>query len=149
MNMSQLQSNGLKLIMTLVMKSEGAPVQAPVIAKAENLKVGYVGKILFMLRKAGIVSASRGKNGGYTLSRDARDITLYDVLKALEVKEYESDICPNLKKGAGCSHSVDCALRPVMQSIDQFIHKTTSTITLHDLAMEERAMRSHLKELHS
>ena len=144
MNLTALQSNGLKLILTIVQNSESGPVQAPMIAEAEKLKVGYVGKILFKLRKAGLVNAVRGKNGGYELAREATEISLYEVLKALEVKEFDAHICPNLKAGGNCSHSLDCSIRPVMKSIDDYIRKLTSGITLEDLAVEEKEMARKL-----
>ncbi len=147
MNLTALQSNGLKLILTIIQKSDGSPVQAPMIAEIEHLKVGYVGKILFKLRKAGLVKAVRGKNGGYELARGAEEITLHDVLKALEVKEYDAHICPNLRTGGVCSHSVDCSIRPVLKSIDDYIRKLTSGITLKDLAVEEDVMTRKLADV--
>ncbi len=147
MNLTALQSNGLKLILTIIEKGGEKPVQAPVIAEVEKLKVGYVGKILFKLRKAGLIEAVRGKNGGYVLAREDTDITLYDVLKALEVKEYDAHICPNLKAGADCSHSRNCSVRPVLKSIDDYIRKLTSSITLRDLAVEEKTMAKKLLEM--
>ncbi len=139
MKFTALQRHGLKLIMFLVKAKEGEPVQAPEIAEKENLKVGYVGKILFMLRHAGLVKAVRGRKGGYVLSKGKDEITLYDVLKALEVKEFEQE-CPNLKLGDNCSHTLDCALRPVMKNLEDYIKKTTTAISLKDLELDEKAM---------
>ena len=147
MNLTALQTNGLKLMLTIIQKSEGAPIQAPVIAEAENLKVGYVGKILFKLRKAGLIKALRGKHGGYTLARDAKEITLYELLSVLEIKEFDDHLCPNKKKNADCAHILDCSLRPVLQSIDQYVRKLTSSITLHDLAVDEANMKKKLTTL--
>jgi len=147
MNFTALQTNGLKLMLSIAQKSNGAPVQAPVLAKFENLKVGYVGKILFKLRKGGLIQAVRGKNGGYSLSRNGTEISVFDVLKALEVKEFDNQVCPNVRKNNPCAHSLDCALRPVMQSIDHYIEKLTSSISLTDLIQDEKEMVGQLQQM--
>lgn len=144
MRFTALQRHGLKLIMFLVKANDGEPVQAPEIADKEGLKVGYVGKILFMLRHAGLVKAVRGRKGGYILSKDKNEITLYDVLTALEVKEFEQE-CPNLKLGDNCSHTLDCALRPVMKNLEDYVKKTTNGISLKDLEIDERSMDKRLE----
>ncbi|NOZ14203.1 MAG: Rrf2 family transcriptional regulator [Acidobacteria bacterium] len=147
MNFTALQTNGLKLMLSIAQRSKGEPVQAPVLAEFENLKVGYVGKILFKLRKGGLIQAARGKNGGYSLSRESTEISVFDILKALEVKEFDNHVCPNVRKNNPCSHSVDCALRPVMQSIDKYIEKLTSSISLSDLIQEEKKMAGRLQQM--
>ncbi|PJB78336.1 MAG: hypothetical protein CO090_07025 [Acidobacteria bacterium CG_4_9_14_3_um_filter_49_7] len=147
MNFTALQKNGLKLMLSIAQKSNGQPVQAPVLAEFEDLKVGYVGKILFKLRKGGLIQAARGKNGGYSLSRDSEEISVFDVLKVLEVKEYDSRICPNLRKNNSCAHSLDCGLRPVMQSIDTYIEKLTSSISLAALIEDEKEMVNRLRQM--
>jgi len=139
MKFTALQRHGLKLIMFLVKANDGEPVQAPEIAGKEDLKVGYVGKILFMLRHAGLVRAVRGRKGGYILSKSKDEISLFDVLKALEVKEFEKE-CPNLKLGDNCSHTLDCALRPVMKNLEDYIKDTTEAISLKDLELNERTI---------
>lgn len=144
MKFTALQRHGLKLIMFLVKANDGQPVQAPEIADRESLKVGYVGKILFMLRHAGLVKAVRGRKGGYTLSKNKEEITLYDVLKALEVKEFE-DECPNLKLGDNCSHTIDCSLRPVMKNLENYIKETTSSVSMKDLEIDEKSMYKRLQ----
>lgn len=147
MNFTALQTNGLKLMLSIAQMSNGKPVQAPVLAECENLKVGYVGKILFKLRKSGLIQAARGKNGGYLLSRDGQDISVFDVLNALEVKEYDSQICPNLRKDNSCSHSADCGLRPVMKSINRYIETLTSSISLAALLHDEKEMMNRLSQM--
>ena len=147
MNFTALQTNGLKLMLSIAQKSNGAPVQAPILAEFENLKVGYVGKILFKLRKGGLIQAARGKNGGYSLSGDGAEISVFDILRTLEVKEFDNDVCPNVRKNNPCAHSLDCALRPVMQSIDHYIEKLTSSISLMDLVQDEKEMAGRLQQM--
>ena len=137
MKLSLLQTHGLKILLTII-KSGKDTLTASEISKIEGLKTGYVGKILFMLRKAGIVSTIRGKTGGYYLAEDKRDITLYDVLAALTPNKKEVELCPNIKEGEDCSHSIDCAIRPIFYEAYQYFKHLASSITLDEMARSEK-----------
>lgn len=54
------------------------------LAKAESVPSNYLVQILNELRTAGLINSKRGKQGGYSLARQPSDITLYDVMKAVE-----------------------------------------------------------------
>jgi len=59
-------------------------VKAERIAKRQRIPLKFVENILVTLKHAGIVSAMRGASGGYWLARPAQDITLADVIRAVE-----------------------------------------------------------------
>ncbi len=54
------------------------------IADAEGISAGYVQQLMMALRLAGIVDSHRGREGGFSLSRTPEEITIADVLKAVE-----------------------------------------------------------------
>jgi Rrf2 family protein len=54
------------------------------LAKAEAIPSNYLVQILNDLRTAGLITSKRGKQGGYALARDPGDITLHDIMKAVE-----------------------------------------------------------------
>lgn len=137
MKLSLLQTHGLKILLTII-KSGKETLTASEISKIEGLKTGYVGKILFMLRKAGIVSTVRGKTGGYYLAEDKKNITLYDVLTALSPNKAEIELCPNIKEGEDCTHSIDCAIRPVFYEAHNYFKHLAKGITLEEMANRER-----------
>jgi DNA-binding transcriptional ArsR family regulator len=56
--------------------AQGRSLSITEIAQGEGLSTPYVGKILAVLRKGGLVTAARGRSGGYTLTRNPRAITL-------------------------------------------------------------------------
>ncbi len=146
MKLSLLQTHGLKILLTII-KSGKETLTASEISKIEGLKTGYVGKILFMLRKAGIVSTIRGKTGGYFLADDKKNITLYDVLTALSPNKNEIELCPNIKEGENCTHSIDCAIRPVFYEAHKFFKHLASNITLEEMANREKDIMSKVKEI--
>jgi Rrf2 family protein len=61
-----------------------APVTADRIADAQDIPVKFLETILLELKHAGIVRSQRGPDGGYTLARPAEDISLADVIRAVD-----------------------------------------------------------------
>ncbi|MEX1009609.1 MAG: Rrf2 family transcriptional regulator [Acidimicrobiia bacterium] len=64
--------------------ADGALVKADRIAEAQGIPRHFLDNILNDLRRAGIVSTQRGAEGGSRLARPAKDITLADVMRAME-----------------------------------------------------------------
>lgn len=60
------------------------PVKADQIARAQDIPGKFLESILLQLRRAGIVRSQRGAEGGYWLARPAQDISLADVIRALD-----------------------------------------------------------------
>ena len=54
------------------------------LAKAESVPSNYLVQILNELRTAGLINSRRGKQGGYALARPPAEITLYDIMQAVE-----------------------------------------------------------------
>jgi Rrf2 family transcriptional regulator, cysteine metabolism repressor len=75
---------GVRLLVQLGARSGEAPVSLKAIAEAENLPLAYLERIAALLKKAGLVEATRGAHGGYVLAKPAEEITMDHVVLALE-----------------------------------------------------------------
>ncbi len=62
----------------------GAPVKGERLATSQNIPLRFLENILLQLRHAGIVESRRGADGGYKLARPPEDITLADVIRAID-----------------------------------------------------------------
>ena len=62
----------------------GRPVTAETLAKAQDIPVKFLENILQGLRQAGVVESRRGPEGGHLLARPADEITLADVIRAID-----------------------------------------------------------------
>src|SRR6476659_6248273 len=60
------------------------PVSLGSVAEAENLPLSYLEHLVAKLRNAGLVTSTRGAHGGYRLARPAEEITMDQVVEALE-----------------------------------------------------------------
>jgi Rrf2 family protein len=54
------------------------------LAKAEEVPSNYLVQILNELRNGGLITSKRGKQGGYALAQDPKEISLYDIVRAVE-----------------------------------------------------------------
>ncbi len=85
MKVSTRVEYGLVALTDIVLNSEnGGSVSAPDIAQRQNISHKYLEHILLLLRQAGFIAAQKGIKGGYTLTVSPDDITLADVLNALD-----------------------------------------------------------------
>ena len=64
----------------------GELAQIEHLAKAEAVPANFLAQILLKLRNHGLITSRRGNHGGYTLARPPEEISLYDVLMAVEGK---------------------------------------------------------------
>ncbi len=71
-------------VFDLAYNGQGAPVQIRVIGERQGIPPRYLEQIFQRLRRARLVVSKRGPGGGYTLSRPAAEITLRDVVEAVE-----------------------------------------------------------------
>ncbi|HBZ72523.1 MAG TPA: transcriptional regulator [Deltaproteobacteria bacterium] len=71
-------------VFDLAYNGQGEPVQIRVISERQGIPARYLEQIFQRLRRARLVQSKRGPGGGYTLARRPGDITLRDVVEAVE-----------------------------------------------------------------
>ena len=81
---SQKARYALRALLYLVARGDGAPVQISEIADKERIPRKFLEAILLELKKTGIVRSHRGRTGGYSLGRPAKDISFADVLRVTD-----------------------------------------------------------------
>ncbi len=75
---------GLYAMMELTRTQRGDSLQIKDIAEARDIPQHYLEQLLVTLRKAGFVKSFRGTNGGYALAKPPTEISVHDILTALE-----------------------------------------------------------------
>ena len=108
-----------------------APVcSAADVAGATGIAPPTVSKLLKSLARAGIVSSTRGANGGYRLSRGPQDISAADIIDALDgpVSITECSASDSL-----CEHEDVCSVGNAWQRINVAIRRALDDVTLSDL----------------
>ncbi len=113
------------------------PTPARDMAEREGLPPDYVEQILLKLRRAGLVASVRGAKGGYYLAREARKITVKDVIEAAEDHTFEVNCDSHVVHPERCRSDNDCSIRPVWRALQQRIDELLESISLADLLGDE------------
>lgn len=92
MVITQTTEYGLRAVVYLA--SAGESATSSTISEATGAPLGYLPKILGTLCKAGILDSQRGVGGGFVLARDPRDLTVLEVVQALEPRPHKIERCP-------------------------------------------------------
>jgi Rrf2 family cysteine metabolism transcriptional repressor len=75
---------GVRVMAHLARSGGESPISLGTIADSEGLPLAYLEHLVQKLRKAGLVESRRGAHGGYTLAREPGDISMAEVVRALE-----------------------------------------------------------------
>lgn len=126
---SQTTEYALRAIVHLAARSEQGPARAKDIAEAIHVPVGYLQKILRMLSRHGLLTASRGSAGGFVLAQPAEAISVLDVLNATDFKLPRIKRCP---LGLPC-HADLCPLHRLLDSQIAGVEKVFGSTSLRDL----------------
>ncbi|MEE9555063.1 MAG: Rrf2 family transcriptional regulator [candidate division Zixibacteria bacterium] len=134
MKITALEEYGLRC-MLLLAKSSEATLTLTDFSQREGLSVPYAGKLLMILKKAELVRAVRGRNGGYALTRIASEIYLKEIFDALGEPVFSPTHC---QKYSGeeeiCVHKGDCSVRDIWRGFGGLIGTVLERITLDDIA---------------
>ncbi|MBA2133063.1 RrF2 family transcriptional regulator [Capillibacterium thermochitinicola] len=123
---------GLRSLADLVYYGQKKPVPLRVIAERQGISESYLEQVFALLRKAGLVNAVRGSYGGYVLARPAHQITVGEVLKALEGPLTLANCTPG-GSPAECDKMDTCLTMPFWQELSAKIDEVLSSTTLQDL----------------
>ena len=78
--------------------------------------MGYLEQLMRMLKRAGLVTSVRGAGGGYHLAKPATEISVGDILRALE-GNLDAVTCPGNQEKGGCQGADLCVTRFVWQRL--------------------------------
>jgi Rrf2 family cysteine metabolism transcriptional repressor len=129
---------GVRLMVELGRQQPGEPVSLKAIAEADGLPLAYLEQVVARLKRAELVAASRGAHGGYWLTRPPAEITMDEVVEALEGSIAPMDCFvpePHAHRVV-CNHEDDagrCATKLLWTRVQGGIVRALKDTTLADL----------------
>lgn len=100
------------------------------IAEAKKLSLSYLSQIIIPLKEAGLVTSKEGREGGYCLSRAAREITIMEILETLEGPVSPVRCCED--KGVKCESESSCNVKFTWQDAKSMLIQFLGSKTLED-----------------
>ena len=138
---SQTSEYALRVVVYLAGQGE-APATTRQIAQVTRVPEGYLSKVLQSLGRAGLVSAQRGLHGGFVLERDPAQLTVYQVIEAvdsiprirtcpLSLQSHSTKLCPLHQRMDDALASVEKVFRE--SSIADMIDGSSTSIPLCEI----------------
>jgi Rrf2 family iron-sulfur cluster assembly transcriptional regulator len=123
-----------RALLSLTLHPEGGtPTSVRDIAERTGLPQPYLEQILLALKGAGLVRSKRGVGGGYVLARPPAEITLGDIVSAVDGPIVVGDFGEPHKNGA-CDHEGQCVLLAVWADVGEHMRRHLDAMTLADVA---------------
>ena len=150
MKITAQEEYGLRCLLR-VAKAESGSASLTEVAAAEGLSVPYVGKLMGVMRHAGLLESVRGRSGGYKLARQPDEIGLGSLLLMLgeplfDETEYCQKHAGTEAPGGVCMNHSPCTLKSLWQTLEHWMRHTLDQITLADLIRHEGRLPELLRE---
>ncbi len=126
---------GLRAMLDMAAYYGQGLVESADIASRQFIPEQYLDQILVALRKEGLIKSVRGPKGGHMLARPPAQITMAQVMNALEGYVPPMECLPNPDF---CKLSPGCALREVWQKLDVMTQQVLNTTTIEELAQRHK-----------
>jgi len=138
MKLSSMEEYGLRCLLQLARAGPSASLTIAELGQREGISVPNVAKIMRILRRAALVRSTRGKTGGYSLTRPAGELRALDVIAALGGRLFDPGFCD---RHAGvsrhCLNTRDCSIRPVLRGLQEAVDLVLGELTLASLLRSE------------
>jgi len=130
LRISKLTDYGIVLLAHFAEQAPGATRNAREMAEATALPFPVVSKMLKTLAGAALLQSQRGSKGGYSLARRPQEVSVAEIIEALEGRIALMDCTA----GPGhCEQESSCPVRDPWQRINRAIQETLERVTLAEL----------------
>lgn len=145
MKLSTRGRYGIHAMYDLALYGGKAPQPLKAIAERQRVPESYLEQLIGVLRKEGLVRSVRGAQGGYLLARRPEEITVGQVLRALEG---ELALVDCLLEEDVCDKACSCPTRLVWQKVRDGLNAIVDGITLQDMLNDQERLNAQEREDH-
>jgi len=139
MKLSTRGRYGVKAMLDIAVHSSEGQVSLKSIAERQDISENYLEQLFASLRKNGLVKSVRGAQGGYYLASSPENITIGEILRALEGSLAPVD-CVLEESPHNCSKADKCVTRLIWEKMRDKINEAVDSISLFDLVKEYKKM---------
>jgi len=130
--LTRLTDYGIVLLTHVAGQPAGAVHNARQLSEETHLPLPMVGKVLKTLARRGILRSHRGAKGGYSLARRAADVSLHDIIGALEGPVAITDCLAT--PPSDCEHEAHCPAQGAWRTINEVVARALEGVSLADMA---------------
>lgn len=124
----------LRAVLRLAMDEQGKPISIRVLSETEDISAEFLEQIFFRLRKAGLISSTRGPGGGFKLDRKLSDISVAEVFDAVgEEMHFAPCTKDDSELEEPCDRQNFCHVHEFWEHTYDIFQNYFRTVTLEDL----------------
>lgn len=142
MRLTAKSEYGVLAAIDLACHHGAGPTSAREIAERRGIPPRFLEQIFVSLRRAGLVTAVRGAKGGFVLTREPKDITVLEIVEALE-GSLASNVCDHSREEV-CGKTATCAAAPLWARATQALRDVFASTTLESLGGTQEAFDQQL-----
>ena len=142
MKVSLRATYGIIAAVDLAMHHAEQPVCAKSIAKRQSIPSRFLEQVLHAMKKAGVVTSQRGAQGGYVLSRKPSDVSVADILDALEGPLLGANGATATKSSSSPGAKQEALLAHIWERVKRAELSVLSEVTVEELANRQRALEA-------
>jgi len=148
MKLSTKGRYGLRAVLDIALHYKEDTVALSGIAERENISINYLEQLIAKLRKAGVVNSIRGAQGGYVLAKSPEEISVGDILRALEGDLNPVDCAEVQGNKVSCQSAELCVTKYVWKRISDSINSAVDGIMLSELVHESKKIQDNYHKAH-
>jgi len=133
MRLSTKSRYGTRMLIDIAENHHAGPVSVAEIASRTGISEKYMEKLIRRLKKAGLVLSKRGPKGGHTLAKSPANITVGDIVRALEEWVVLKGCSLNKDTCASCTRYDSCPTRDVWEQANKAMFEALDSHTLQSL----------------
>ena len=137
MQITRAAEYAIRGVLYLCSQPKGAVCLLNEISEKQNIPPSFLSKIFQNLSRAGYVNSSRGTGGGFSLLKDPREITLLDIVEAID-GQIALNVC--MSNGSMCDNKPTCAVHRVWGDAQSYLTNLLDQSTFAALAEKNRKL---------
>ena len=136
MNVTTKGRYALRVMMDLAQHPEDGFISLKTVAERQDISMKYLEMIVGQLKRSALVESSRGKEGGYRLSRAPADYSVGEILRCLE--DNLAPVACIRDGGVECDQAAFCHTIPMWKELDEITNRYLDSVSLADLISGDR-----------
>ena len=133
LKLSKKTEYALMAVKFIAKKTNGNSATAKEISEGYNIPYDLLSKVLQQLTKKKVIMSFLGIKGGYSLSKDPDNLTLIDIIRAVEPNYQITECMQSGSSEKDCTHFDCCMIRDPLAKVQKEIDKLFRSVTIHQI----------------
>jgi len=133
LKLSKKTEYALMAVKFMAKKPDGNSATAKEISEGYNIPYDLLSKVLQQLTKKKVIKSFQGIRGGYSLTRTPDNLTLYDIIRAVEPNYQIAECMQSGSSEKDCTYFNCCMIRDPLAKVQKEIDKLFKSVTIYEI----------------